>query len=111
MRDNEVMQMARAFAHHAQLDEAIREIVPALGPDVVSLNYSLGYDWTGDEAIFFRIVLSARASQRDQLRKATNQIEETIQQRLRPLEEWGVLHYFSYRSPAEQAESKDKAWV
>jgi hypothetical protein len=111
MRDNEGMCIARAFAQAAQLDEAIREIVPALGPDVVSLDYSLGYDWSGDEAIFFKIVLSERASQRDQLHKAASKIQETIQHRLEPLYQWGVLDYFSYRSPAEQAARKDQAWV
>lgn len=106
-----VVYLARAFVQREELDQAFREIEPALGPDVVSLNYSLGYDWSGDAAIFFRIVLSDRASQRDRLHKATSQIQDTIQQRLRPLEEWGVLDYFSYRSPAEHAARKEEAWV
>jgi len=38
-----------------------------LGPDIVRLRYTLGQDWSGESAIFFRIVLSERASRRDQL--------------------------------------------
>jgi hypothetical protein len=31
-------------------------------------------------------------------------------QSLEPLEQWGVLPYFSYRSPSERAAREDKAW-
>ena len=112
MRDNEVVYIARAFAQQAQLDEAINEIIPTLGPDVARLRYSLGKDWTEDPAIFFRIVLSDRASRRDQLQNATSQIEDAITQRLEPVEQWGVLPYFSYRSLAEQAaRQEEEAWA
>ena len=66
----------RDNAQQAQLDQAIADMKPALGPDVVCLTYTLGQDWTGDNAIFFRIVLSDRASRRDELHKATEQMEE-----------------------------------
>jgi hypothetical protein len=110
-RDNRLVQIARAFAQQAQLDQAIAELKPALGPDVVCLTYTLGQDWTGDNAIFFRIVLSDRASRRDELHKATEQMEDAIMLRLEPLEQWGVLPYFSYRSQAEQAVLQEAPWV
>jgi len=103
--------IARAFAQQAQLEEAIADLKPTLGPDVVTLRYTLGYDWSGEPAIFFRIVLSDRASRRDQLLSATNQIENAIMQRLEPLEQWGVLPYFSFRSLAEQATLQEEAWA
>jgi hypothetical protein len=109
-RDSEVVYVARAFAQQAQLDEAINDLKPALGPDVVRLRYTLGQDWTGDPAIFFRIVLSDQAS-RDQLHNATMQIQNAIVQRLERLEQWGVLPYFSYRSQAEQAALQEEAWA
>jgi hypothetical protein len=101
--------IARAFAQRDQIDEAVNDLIPALGPDVVRLRYTLGEDWSGDSAIFFRIVLSERASRRDQLYGATRQIESAIVQRLEPLEQWGVLPYFSYRSQAEQAVLQEEA--
>jgi hypothetical protein len=103
--------IARAFAQQAQLEEAINDLKPTLGPDVVTLRYALGQDWTEEPAIFFRIVLSDRASRRDQLRSAANQIENAIMQRLEPLEQWGVLPYFSFRSLAEQAALQEEAWA
>src|ERR1017187_1830389 len=111
MRDNEVMYIAKAFAQQAQLDEAIDAVKQALGPDVLRLRYTLGRDWSGEPAIFFRIVLSDRASRRDQLLNATNQIETAIDQRLQPIEQWGVLPYFRYRSQSEQALLEEEAWA
>jgi hypothetical protein len=99
------------LAQQAQLDEAIDDLRPTLGPDVVRLRYDLGKDWTGDPAIFFRVVLSDRACCRDQLQDATNQIMNTIVQRLQPLEEWDVLPYFSFRSQSEQAVLQEEAWA
>ena len=105
------MYSARAFAEQAQLDEAIKEVKQALGPDVVGLRYTLGQDWTGEPAIFFRVVLSDQASRRDQLRNSTNQVTTAIDQRLQPLEQWGVLPYFNFRSQSEQAILQEEAWA
>jgi hypothetical protein len=105
------VNIARAFVQQTQLDEAVSDLKPGLGSDVVTLRYTLGQDWSGDPAIFFRVVLSERASQRDQLRSSTSQIENAIMRRLQPLEEWGVLPYFSFRSMAEQAALQEEAWA
>ncbi len=32
-------------------------------------------------------------------------------QRLQPLEQWGVLPYFSFRSQSEQAVLQEEAWA
>lgn len=111
MRDNEIVYVAKAFAQQAQLDRAINDLKAALGPDVVSLRYTLGQDWSGEPAVFFRVVLSDRASRRDQLRRATTRVTDAIVQQLQPLEEWGVLPYFSFRSQSEQAVLKEEAWA
>jgi len=103
--------LTRAFVQQEQLDEIINELKRTLGADVVSLRYTLGEDWSGEPAIFFRVVLSDRASRRDQLRSAANQISDAIMQHIQPLEQWGVLPYFSFRSQAEQAVLQDKAWA
>ena len=101
--------IARAFVQTAELDEAINEVKRNLGSDVVRLNYTLGQDWSGESAIFFTIILSDRATRREQLRKVTSQTENEIVQRLQPLELWGVLPYFSFRSQSEQAVLQENA--
>jgi hypothetical protein len=110
-RNNEGVSITRAFIHRAELDQAVNDIRPELGPDVVDLTYTLGEDWSGEPAVFFQIVLSDEASRRDHLYKATSEIQTTIVRRIEPLEQWGVLPYFSYRSQAEQAVLQGKPWV
>ena len=105
------MLIGKAFINREELDQAIHNIRPELGPYVVDLTYTLGDDWSGDPAIFFRIVLSDEASRRDRLYKLTSEIQNMIVQHLEPLEQWGVLPYFSYRSQAEQAVLQGKPWV
>ena len=108
------MYIAKAFARPGELDRAVREATQALGPEVVRLRYSLERDWSGDEAIIFRVVLSDEASRRENLLPATTRIEWAILDRLQPLEEWGVLPYFRYRSQTEQTEQADlqePAWA
>jgi hypothetical protein len=106
-----MVYLAKAFVDQAQLDDAINEVEQTLGPDVERLRYTLGQDWSGESAIFFRIVLSDRASRRDQLLNSTNRITTAIVQRLQPLEQWGVLPYFNFRSRSEQAILQEEAWA
>lgn len=49
------------------------------------------------------MIILAAASRRDQLLKATNQASAFIVQHVQPLEQWGVLPYFNFRSQSEQA--------
>ena len=101
----------RAFAQQEQLDRAISGLKPALGPEVVRLRYSLGQDWTGDSAIFFRIVLTDRASRRDQLLSVTTRVEDAINRSIQPELEWGVLPYYRFRSESETTAMPDDAWA
>lgn len=97
------MVIARGVVQQAELAKAVEEIQPLLGPDVVRMTYKLDEDWSGDSSIYFRVVLSDRASQRSELLAATSRISSTVVDQLRPLEEWGLLPYFNYRSRTEQA--------
>ncbi|HEY6392135.1 MAG TPA: hypothetical protein VIX89_12700 [Bryobacteraceae bacterium] len=74
-----------------------------LGSHVLSVTPTLEADWSGEPAAFFMVVLSDAASRRDQLLKVTNEVSDAIVQQVQPLEEWGVLPYFNFRSESEQA--------
>jgi hypothetical protein len=82
-----------------------------LAPEVVRIRHNIGEDWSGDEAIFFRIVLSDAASREDTLRAVTTRIENVLLKKVQPLERWGLLPYFSFRSQSEQAEINEEAWA
>jgi hypothetical protein len=70
---------------------------------VVSVIPTLGDDWSGEPAVFFMVILADAATRRDQLGRISNQVSEAIVQQVQPLEEWGVLPYFNFRSQSEQA--------
>lgn len=105
------MVIARGLVQQAELAKAIGEIKPLLGSDVVSLSYKLGEDWSGDSSVFFRVVLSDQASDRSELLTATSRIASVVVEHLQPLEQWGLLPYFNYRSRAEQAARSKDDWA
>jgi hypothetical protein len=41
----------------------------------------------------------------------TNKASTAIVQQVEPLEQWGVLPYFNFRSQSEQAALQEEAWA
>ena len=105
------MNIPRGVAQQRALDAAVRDAISALGPDVIHVRYTLGQDWSGDYSIFFRILLADRASKEDQLLRVTTRVANDIVQRLEPVEQWGLLPYFDFRSQSEQAALQEEAWA
>ena|SRR5258708_4662253 len=106
------MVIPQAQVHETEFASAVEELERVLAPEVVRLRYSLGEDWTGEPAVFFRVILSdAVVSRRDRLGQFVNDISFTVHMQLEPVEKWGVLPYYHYRSQAEQAQMKDPAWT
>ena len=101
MRDNDSVYIAKAFAHQPQFFSAVAQAAGALQPHVIDVTPTLGNDWNGESAVFFRVVL-ADGIPRAQLLPLTRQISQSIVQQVRPLEEWGVLPYFDYLTQSEQ---------
>jgi hypothetical protein len=69
-----------------------------------------GTDWNGEPAVFFQVVL-ADGTPRGQLLNLTKQISQAIVRQVQPLEEWGVLPYFNFRTQSEQARLKEPTWA
>lgn len=104
------MYIARAFAQQPQFFAAVAGAASGLPHSVVSVRPSLGTDWNGESAVFFQIVL-ADGTPRGQLLNLTKQISQAIVQQVQPLEEWGVLPYFNFRTQSEQAKNKEPTWA
>ena len=98
-----MVYLPKAFAQPARFQAAVARVARSLAPDVASVFCSLGNDWSGDPAVFFTVVLSDSASRSGELLNASNQASQVIVQRVEPLEKWGVLPYFNFRSQSEQA--------
>jgi hypothetical protein len=92
-----------AFGQQARFEAAVAQAAQRLAPHVVSIIPTLGEDWSGEPAVFFMVILADAATRRDQLLNVTNQVSRAIVQQVEPLEQWGVLPYFNFRSQSEQA--------
>jgi len=95
----------------AELAAAIADVERMLAPDVVRIRYTTGDDWSGEPAIFFRVLLSDPASRPDRLNEVTRRIAARISQHVDPLQSWGLVPYFKFRSQSEQAVIQEEAWA
>ena len=103
----------KSIVTEEQLAEAVENAVRRLSPDVIRIRYNFGTDTIGDEAIFFRIVLSADAAERSRRlrnREVGRRVEEVLYEETRPHDNWGFLPHYSYRSETEP-ESNDPGWA
>jgi hypothetical protein len=81
-----------------------------LVPDVVRINFEVGFDAMGSDSIFFNIVLTDEASRPARLRHVVQRIALILMNHLKT-DENGVHAYFSFRSQSEAARIDDPAWA
>jgi hypothetical protein len=90
---------------------AVKRAERKLKPDVVWIRFNLGFDWTGDPSVFFRIVLSDEACMgEERFRVLRQRVQETLRSEFDE-DELALLPYFNYRSLSEQTEMKERAWA
>ena len=58
------MYLPSAVTKQSEIGIAVTEVVRLLSPDVVRIRYDIGEDWSGQWAIFFRVVLTDDATKR-----------------------------------------------
>ena len=97
------------WVNQKTISAAVDQAVKGLKPDVVRVRFSFGEDWSGDDAIFFRVVLSDLASADEVVgkvaRRIANQLEDAVK-----ADELGLRAYFDYRSFSEQTSMGDLDW-
>ena len=92
-----------------EFEQSVQQTAGKFPREVVRVRYSFAEDWSGDPAIYFRIVLSDEASRRDKLGDTTRRIRSELTDDLR-LDESEYIPYFDFRSKAEQDKLKDPEW-
>ena len=111
MRDNkDVPIVPSGFVHQGLIDTGVAKASNALAPDVLRSRYSLGEDWSGSAAVFFRVILLDNASLRKHLREAAQRVTSTVFNEVRP-DELGLQVHFTFRSVSEQAKLREEAWT
>jgi len=104
-----VVLLPSAVTKQDEIDAAVKQVVAELSPDVVRIRYDIGEDWSGQWAIFFRIVLSDEAARR-RLRDVARKVVWGLAQRL-DFPGMGVFPYHNFRSVSEQARLEEEAWA
>jgi hypothetical protein len=104
------MYFPTAIAHQPGINAAVAEIAHELSPAVLHIRYEIGQDWSGDSAIFFRVVLSDEASHPHALRHATTLVGRRLGEKI-DFAALGLRPYFNFRSRAEQEKMQEPAWA
>jgi hypothetical protein len=102
------MIVPSAITKQTEINQAVAGVAQQLKPDVVHIRYEIGQDWSGDWAIFFRVVLSDEASQK-RLRDVATKVVWRLAERL-DFPALDVFPYHNFRSVSEQAVLQEEAW-
>jgi hypothetical protein len=95
------MYLPSAVTKQAEIEAAIARVQQSIGPDVVRIRYEIGEDWSGQWAIFFRILLTDDAARRHLREVAPKVVWELARQLDFP--GMGVFPYHNFRSVSEQS--------
>lgn len=63
-----------ALGKQLQINAAVADVVKELPPWVRHIRYDIAQDWSGQLAIFFRVLLSDEASKTGRLRDVTTRV-------------------------------------
>jgi hypothetical protein len=91
--------------------ERVAKAEHLLAPDVIHIRHTIGEDWSGAPAIYFRVLLSDAASEPAGLRDMTLRIKAVIEQVVDPWSSWQLVPHFNFRSESEQAVLQEPAWA
>ncbi len=103
------MYVPSAVTKQTEIDAAVNRVQQIVGPDVVRIRYEIAEDWSGQWAIFFRVVLTDDAAGRRLRDIATKVVWELARQLDFP--GMGVFPYHNFRSESEQAALREPAWA
>ena len=92
-----------------EITAAVSEVERLMAPDVVHIRYDLRDDWSGDPAVYFRILLTDEAGEK-RLRKVARDAERRLEERL-DFSAMSLFAYYNFRSVSEQAALREQAWA
>ena len=103
------MYLPRAYTHQARFRAAVERVAKSFAPHVVDIVTTFEDDWTGEPAVFLMVILDDADAGRDQLLRLAKQVKDAIDERVEPMEKWGVFAYFNFRTVSEQAQLDETA--
>lgn len=88
--------------------EQIELVLRKLEPDVTRIVLNAEPDWSGDPALYIRVLISDEAG-KERLNEVTARARLVIAEEL-GLENLDRIPYFKFRGVSEQAKLQEKAW-
>lgn len=104
-----ILPSSITFTKQAEINAVISEVVRLLAPDVVRIRFDFGEDWSGDPAIFFRVLLSDEAAER-RLHEVTRRVVQALEDQV-DFRSLGLFAYYNFRSVSEQAVLREEIWA
>ena len=101
--------VARGLVDQSKIKAGVQRAERALAPDVVRIMFSYGVDVMGEQALFFRIVISDQAAVPAHLREKTQRMIAKVMAEVKS-QELGLETYFNFRSRSEQAALRESSW-
>ncbi len=98
-----------AITQQGKIEAEVRAVEATLRPDVIHIRHEIGEDWSGQWAVFFRVVLSDDAA-KHRLREVATNVVWRLAERL-DFAALGVFPYHNFRSESEQAALREEAWA
>jgi hypothetical protein len=102
------MYLPMAVQKQPQINAAVADVMHGLSPSVRYIRYDIGQDWSGQWAVFFRVLLSDDAA-RNRLRDIATSVVSLTSERL-DLPSLGLFPYFDFRSESEQVNRPEPGW-
>ena len=89
--------------------EQVDQIVRELAPDVVRIRFTADWDWTGDPAFHFKIVLSDDAMRSERFLEVRGRVRARVVEGM-GLADSGRIPYFRFRGESDQAKIREASW-
>ena len=99
----------RVEVDERKIATGIAKAKKSLRTDVVRIRFNVGEDWSGDPAVYIRVVLTDDASTEERLGDVAQRVREKVRGEIK-VEEIGLHPYFRFRSKAETVQYKDADW-
>ena len=99
-----------SFVNQDTIAHRVADATAKLPPDVVRIRYNLGQDWSGESAVFFRVLIKDSSGNMPRLSEVARDVRDTMYREVRPYE-LGLQAYFNFRGESEQEFLKEKGWA
>ena len=102
--------LTNGLVNERRIAAGVEKAAKALSADVVRIRFEVDSDWIENPSLFFKIILTDRASKPEKPREVVQRVTRKITSEAKT-DQTGLHAYFSFRSRSEQAKLKDPAWA